>query len=106
MIQLTDEQWERIRDHFPEEAIADGRPGRKPTPTRCVLEAVLWILNTGVQWHMLPELPETTTLGNRPDHPHIGRVHLKVARDTDRPGQFASCETVTERNAQPITGIR
>ena len=55
MIQLTDEQWERIRDHFPEEAIADGRPGRKPTPTRCVLEAVLWILNTGAQWHMLPQ---------------------------------------------------
>src|SRR5262249_11382798 len=46
MIRLTDEQWERIRDHFPEENIADGRPGRKPTPTRCVLEAVLWILNT------------------------------------------------------------
>src|SRR5262252_2585941 len=55
MIRLTDEQWERIRDHFPEEAIADGRPGRKPTPTRCVLEAVLWILNTGAQWHMLPQ---------------------------------------------------
>ena len=55
MIRLTDEQWERIRDHFPEENIADGRPGRKPTPTRCVLEAVLWILNTGAQWHMLPQ---------------------------------------------------
>jgi transposase len=55
MIRLTDEQWERIRDHFPEESIADGRPGRKPTPTRCVLEAVLWILNTGAQWHMLPQ---------------------------------------------------
>jgi transposase len=53
MIRLTDEQWERIRDHFPEENIADGRPGRKPIPTRCVLEAVLWILNTGAQWHML-----------------------------------------------------
>jgi Putative transposase of IS4/5 family (DUF4096) len=48
MIRLTDEQWERIRDHFPEENIA-GRPGRKPTPTRCVLEAVLWILNTGAK---------------------------------------------------------
>ena len=55
MIRLTDEQWERIRKHFPEEHIADGRPGRKPVPARHVLEAVLWILNTGAQWHMLPQ---------------------------------------------------
>ena len=46
MIRLTDEHWERIRDRFPEEHIPDGRPGRKPVPTRRVLEAVLWILNT------------------------------------------------------------
>jgi transposase len=55
MIRLGDEQWERIRKHFPEEHIADGRPGRKPVSTRRVLEAVLWILNTGAQWHMLPQ---------------------------------------------------
>ena len=55
MIRLTDEQWERIRKHFPEEHIPDGRPGRKPISTRHVLEAVLWILNTGAQWHMLPQ---------------------------------------------------
>jgi transposase len=55
MIRLSDEHWERIRDHFPEEHIPDGRPGRKPVPTRRVLEAVLWILNTGAQWHMLPQ---------------------------------------------------
>ena len=55
MLRLTDEQWERIRDHFPEEHIPEGRRGRKPIPTRRVLEAVLWILNTGAQWHMLPQ---------------------------------------------------
>jgi transposase len=55
MIRLTDEQWERIRSHFPEEHIPDWRPGRKPVPTRRVFEAVLWILNTGAQWHMLPQ---------------------------------------------------
>src|SRR6266853_763968 len=40
MIRLSDEQWERIRKQFPEEHIADDRPGRKPVPTRRVLEAV------------------------------------------------------------------
>ena len=55
MVRLSDEQWERIREHFPEEHIPNGRRGRKPIPTRQVLEAVLWILNTGAQWHMLPQ---------------------------------------------------
>ena len=55
MIWLTDEQWERIRAHFPEEQIPDGRAGRKPVPARQVLEAALWILNTGAQWQMLPQ---------------------------------------------------
>jgi transposase len=55
VLRLSDEQWERIREHFPEEHIPPERPGRKPIPARKVLEAVLWILNTGAQWHMLPQ---------------------------------------------------
>jgi len=40
-------------EHFPKEHVADHGPGRKPIPTRRVLEAVLWILKTGAQRHML-----------------------------------------------------
>jgi transposase len=47
MLRLRDEHWERIREHFPEERIPEGRAGRKPISAREVLEAVLWILNTG-----------------------------------------------------------
>ncbi|GMW08128.1 MAG: DDE transposase [Nevskiales bacterium] len=55
MLRITDEQWELIRKHFPEEHYPDDRPGGKPIAARKVLEAVLWILNTGAQWHMLPQ---------------------------------------------------
>jgi transposase len=62
MIRLTNEQRERIRNHFPEEHIPNGRAGRKPIPTRCVL----WILNTGAQWHML-----------RQNYPNYKSVHRR-----------------------------
>jgi transposase len=55
MLKLSDEQWERIRRYFPEENHPSSRAGRKPVPARDILEAVLWILNTGAQWHMLPQ---------------------------------------------------
>lgn len=55
MFKLSDEHWERIREHFPEEHPEVGRPGPKPIASRKVMEGVLWILNTGAQWHMLPQ---------------------------------------------------
>src|SRR5262245_14423436 len=51
-------------------------------------------------------LAGTTAPCNRPDHPHIGRVNLEMPWNTDRPGQFASCEPLAERRTQPITGVR
>jgi len=67
LLRLRDDQWEQIRQHFPEEHILDCRPGRKPVPTRAFLEAVLWILNTGAQWYLLP--PVLSELQNLSDPP-------------------------------------
>src|SRR6478735_8538560 len=90
MIRLTDEQWERIRDHFPEENIADGRPGRRPIPTRYVLEAVLWILNTGAQWHMLPQsYPNYKTVHRR----FQSWCHNEVLRQVRRRSSVRICIT-------------
>jgi transposase len=53
---LTDEQWEAIRDSIPEPerqgtTERGGRPWRDP---RDVLNAILWILRTGAPWADLP----------------------------------------------------
>lgn len=63
VLRVTDEQWDRIRMHFPEESIPGDQPGRKPAQACNVLDAVRWILNTGAQWHMLPEYYPAHFLG-------------------------------------------
>jgi transposase len=54
-MQLTDSQWDKVKDSFPEEHPPAGKPGPKPIPARRILEGVMWILNTGAQWEMLPQ---------------------------------------------------
>src|SRR6202795_107497 len=73
MQRLSDEQWDLIRTHFPEEHIPDSRPGRKPLPARAILESVLWILNTGAQWYMLPQC-----------HPNFKTVHRRFQQWCER----------------------
>lgn len=48
MLRISDEHWDLTRKHFPEEHYPDDSPGCKPIPARKLLEAVLWILNTGI----------------------------------------------------------
>ena len=82
MVRLSKEQWERIRGHFPEENIPAGRAGRKPIDTRRVLEAVLWVLNTGAQWHMLPQCyPNYKTVHRRFQHWCRHEVLREVLKD-------------------------
>ena len=47
---LTDEQWGLIADLFAKPK----RTGRPPSDPRQMVDGVLWILHTGVQWRDLP----------------------------------------------------
>jgi len=49
--QLTDEQYEMIRDLLP----ANGRRGGQWNSHRTTLNGMFWILHTGAQWREMPE---------------------------------------------------
>lgn len=50
--ELSDEQWERVRDLLPGKP---GDAGRRGEDNRLFLDAVLWIVRTGAPWRDLPE---------------------------------------------------
>ena len=50
--ELSDAQWERIKDLLPGKA---GDPGRSGTDNRLFVNGVLWVLRSGAHWHDLPE---------------------------------------------------
>jgi len=83
VLRLSDDQWERIREHFPEENVPEGRPGRKPVPTGQVLEAVLWTLNTGAQWHLLPQC-----------YPNYKTVHRRLQQWCEREVLRGECLSI------------
>ena len=47
---LTEAQWNRIRDLFPKEK----KVGRRPLDSRKVFNGILWILKSGARWRDLP----------------------------------------------------
>jgi transposase len=52
---LTDKQWDIVKNILPEDPIREDGRGRPWTDRRTVLNGVLWILRTGAQWADLPE---------------------------------------------------
>ena len=50
--ELTDEQWDQIKDLFPVSSSNRGRPAKS---NRLMLNGMLWILFSGAAWRDLPE---------------------------------------------------
>ena len=50
--EISDSDWERIKDLLPSENTGEGRPSK---PNRLMLNGMLWRAKTGVPWRDLPE---------------------------------------------------
>ena len=50
--ELTETQWEAIRDLLPGK---EGDPGRSAVDNRAFVDAVVYVLKTGIPWEDLPE---------------------------------------------------
>jgi putative transposase len=56
---LTDRQWQLIRQLLPPRS----RRGRKPIDRRTIINAILYVVRTGCQWRMLPsDFPNWSTV--------------------------------------------
>ncbi|GAB3527600.1 hypothetical protein GCM10027443_04240 [Pontibacter brevis] len=54
-MELTNEQWERVKDLVPDQVKRSDGKGRPAREKREVMEGVLWVLRTGAPWKDLPE---------------------------------------------------
>jgi transposase len=50
--EISDNDWERIKDSLPPENTGEGRPSK---PNRLMLNGMLWRAKTGAPWRDLPE---------------------------------------------------
>jgi transposase len=85
--EISDEQWERIKDMFPPERTF--KPGRPcSTTNRSVLNGGLWIGHTGCQWKELPsEYGAKSTVHERfkawNDDGIIESIFAEISNDCD-----------------------
>ena len=54
--ELTESEWNRIKDMLPPEQPKVGKRGRPAKyDNRCIMNGILWIARTGAPWRTLPE---------------------------------------------------
>ena len=81
--ELTDTQWEQIEDLLPGKA---GDPGRTAADNRLFVNAVLFVLKTGIPWDDLPDrFGKPNTIWKRYDRWSAAGVWERVARRLGEP---------------------
>ena len=101
--ELTDEQWDRIRDHLPGKA---GDPGRTAADNRLFVNAVLYVLKTGIPWEDLPErLGKPNSVWKRYDRWCASGVWQGVAKALGDPA-LANADDASEELQLDATSVK
>ena len=114
--ELTDEQWQLIKDLFPETPVGP-KGGRPAVASRPCAEGIIWILRSGARWKDMPErFPSATTCWRRLQkwteagvwEKAWGRLLRKLDRqgrvcreESMADGTFASAKKGVKRSARP-----
>ena len=109
-VKLSNEQWERVRHHFPEETRPQGRRGRPPA-SAWVFDATLWVLHTGAQWRFLPQCyPNYKTVPRRFQTwvrtGVLKRVLEDLAGETKQRGLFDGTEAYVDASFARAKGAK
>lgn len=59
--EITNEQWERIKDLLPQERT--GKRGRPGKDNRTMLNGMLWVARSGAKWREVPILLRSLVIG-------------------------------------------
>ena len=106
--EITDEQWERIKDMLPLERTGKaGRPCR--LTNRHVLNGALWINRTGCQWKELPECyGKKSTVHERfknwKDNGVLEKIFEELSKDRDM--QDVSFDSTSCKVHQHAGGVK
>ena len=90
--ELTDEQWQLIKDLFPETRVGP-EGGRPAVMSRPCFEGILWLLRSGARWKDMPShFPSATTCWRRHrDWTRSGlweKAWARLLRKLDREGRL------------------
>ena len=104
--ELTDTQWNQIQDLLPGQ---EGDPGRTAADNRLFVDAVLYVLKTGIPWEDLPaRYGKSNTVWKRFDRWCAGGVWEQIARVLGEPDLEEVQLDSTRVKAHPVasTGRR
>ena len=103
--ELNDEQWQLIKDLFPESTVGP-QGGRPPVASRPCVEGILWMLRSGARWKDIPSyFPSAATCWRRHrDWTRSGvweKAWARLARRLHRAGRLNHEESFADGTFAP-----